>query len=244
MDGRCNARITAPSQPGRIDGGRRERRVLIVDSHAIVRHGLRHAIENEAGLAVCGEADTEQDARIAIRESDPDAMIVELNLRQGDGIALVRDARAHHPQLAILVFSMHDETIYAQRMLACGANGYLMKHTSSEQILISLWRVLDGRIYVSQSVGNNMIRKIVTGNSYRSADPVDRLTNRELQVLRMIGKGMSTRETAFSLNLSVKTVESHRHRLKHKLNLNSGCQLLRYALGWFNRSEAGNGMNS
>jgi DNA-binding NarL/FixJ family response regulator len=220
------------------------RRVLIVDDQAIVRQGLRHAIENEAGLAVCGEAETERDARIAIRESYPDAMIVELNLKQGDGIALVRDARAHHPQLAILVFSMHDETIYAERMLSSGANGYLMKQASSEQVLISLWRVLRGGIYVSESVGSNMIRKMVTGGSSRPADPIDRLSIRELQILRMIGKGISSRETALSLNLSIKTVESHRQRVMRKLKLETGCELLRYAVGWFSSSEAAGGISS
>jgi DNA-binding NarL/FixJ family response regulator len=244
MDGMWNARIIPQPQSRRTGGDLRERRVLIVDDHAIVRQGLRHAIENEAGLAVCGEADSEREARIAIRESDPDVMILELNLRQGDGIALVRDARAHHPQLAILVFSMHDEAIYAERMLSCGANGYIMKQTSSEQLLISLWRVLDGGIYVSESVGNNMICKMVTGGSSGTADPIDRLSNRELQVLRMIGKGTSTRETALSLNLSIKTVESHRQRLMRKLNIKGGSQLLRYAVGWFNSSEAGGVMSS
>jgi DNA-binding NarL/FixJ family response regulator len=218
--------------------------VLIVDDHAIVRQGLCHAIENEPGLVVCAEAETMREARIAIRESGPDAMIMELNLRQGDGIALVRDARAHHPTLAILVFSMHDESVYAERMLSCGANGYIMKQTSSEELLISLWRVLDGGIYVSESVGNHMVRKMAAGSSYQSANPVDRLSNRELQILHMIGKGISTRETALSLNLSIKTIESHRQNLMHKLNLKTSCQLVRYALGWFSGSEAGGGTNS
>ncbi len=244
MDGRCKAGVTRLSQSPGADSGRRERRVLIVDDQEIVRQGLRYTIENEAGLTVCGEAESVRDARIAIKESDPDVMIVELNLRQSDGIALVRDARAHHPKLAILVFSIHDETIYAERMLSCGANGYIMKQTSSEQLLISIWRVLDGGIYVSESVGNNMIRKAASGISYRSADPIDRLSNRELQILHMIGKGISTRETALSLNLSIKTIESHRQRLRRKLNLKTGCQLVRYAMGWFSSGEARGGMNS
>jgi DNA-binding NarL/FixJ family response regulator len=244
MDGRYKARITPPSQSRGADSDRREKRVLIVDDHAIVRQGLRHAIENEEGLAVCGEAESAQEARIAIRELDPDVMTVELNLRQGDGIALVRNARAHHPTLAILVFSMHDETIFAERMLSCGANGYIMKQMSREQILISLWRVLDGGIYVSEFVRNNMIRRLVSDRSHKCADPIDRLSNRELQILHMIGKGISTRETALSLNLSIKTVESHRQRVMRKLKLTSACQLVRYALGWFRSSEAGRGVSS
>jgi DNA-binding NarL/FixJ family response regulator len=147
--------------------------------------------------------------------------------------------RAHYPHLPILVLSMHDETIYAERMLSAGANGYIMKQAASDQFLISLRRVLDGNIYVSEAVGNNMIQKFATGGSYTSANPIDRLSNRELQILHMIGKGMSTRETAHALNLSVKTVESHRQRIKRKLNLTTGTQLVQYAVNWFTGREAG-----
>ncbi len=145
--------------------------------------------------------------------------------------------RAHHPQLPILVLSMHDETIYAERMLSAGANGYIMKQAASEQFLIALRRVLDGNIYVSEAVGNNMIQKFAAGGAYISANPIDRLSNRELQILHMIGKGMSTRESAHSLNLSIKTVESHRQRIKRKLNLNTGTQLVQYAVNWFTGRE-------
>ena len=180
-----------------------------------------------------------RDARIAIKEHNPDVVIADISLKQGDGIELVRDVRAHHPQLPILVLSMHDETIYAERMLSAGANGYIMKQAASEQFLVALRRVLDGGIYVSESVGNNMIQKFAAGGSYISANPIDRLSNRELQILHMIGKGMSTRETAHSLNLSIKTVESHRQRIKRKLNLNTGTQLVQYAVNWFTGREGG-----
>jgi DNA-binding NarL/FixJ family response regulator len=123
-------------------------------------------------------------------------------------------------------------------MLSAGANGYIMKQAASEQFLISLRRVLDGNIYVSEAVGNNMIQKFASGGSYLSANPIDRLSNRELQILHMIGKGMSTRETAQALNLSIKTVESHRQRIKRKLNLSTGTQLVQYAVNWFTGREA------
>jgi DNA-binding NarL/FixJ family response regulator len=224
---------------GMTTGKRRERRVLIVDDHPIVRQGLRRVMENEDDLTVCGEAETARDARIAIKELNPDVMIADISLKQGDGIELVRDVRAHYPSLPILVLSMHDETIYAERMLSAGANGYIMKQAASEQFLIALRRVLDGNIYVSEAVGNNMIQKFASGGAYVSANPIDRLSNRELQILHMIGKGMSTRETALSLNLSIKTVESHRQRIKRKLNLNTGTQLVQYAVNWFTGREAG-----
>ena len=214
-------------------GQRRVRRVLIVDDHPIVRQGLRRVMENEVDLSVCGEAESVRDARQAIKDLKPDALIADISLKQGDGIELVRDVRAHHPQLPILVLSMHDETIYAERMLSAGANGYIMKQAASEQFLIAMRRVLDGGIYVSEAVGNNMIQKFAAGAAYISANPIDRMSNRELQILHMIGKGMSTRETAQSLNLSIKTVESHRQRIKRKLNLATGTQLIQYAVNWF-----------
>jgi DNA-binding NarL/FixJ family response regulator len=214
------------------------RRVLIVDDHPIVRQGLCRIMDNEDDLVVCGEAETARDARSAIKELNPDVMIADISLKLSDGIELVRDVRAHHPHLPILVLSMHDETIYAERMLSAGANGYIMKQAASEQFLVALRRVLDGGIYVSEAVGNNMIQKFAAGGSYISANPIDRLSNRELQILHMIGKGMSTRETAESLNLSIKTVESHRQRIKRKLNLHTGTQLVQYAVNWFTGREA------
>ena len=234
-------RATASQSP--VSGGKRKvRRVLIVDDHTIVRQGLRSVMENEDDLAVCGEAETARDARAAIKEQTPDVIIADISLKQGDGIELVRDVRAHHPQLPILVLSMHDEAIYAERMLSAGANGYIMKQAASEQFLVALRRVLDGGIYVSESVGNNMIQKFAAGGSYISANPIDRLSNRELQILHMIGKGMGTRETAQSLHLSVKTVESHRQSIKRKLNLSTGTQLVQYAVNWFTgRDERGRG---
>ena len=211
-------------------------RVLIVDEHPIVRQGLRRIMENEHDLAVCGETETARDTRTAIIELNPDALICDISLKHDDGIELVRYVRAHHPRLPILVLSTQDEAIYARRVLSVGANGYIMKQASSEQFLVSLRRVLDGNIYVSESVGSNMIHQYACGRPHLPTDPIDQLSNRELQILLMIGKGTSTREAAHSLHLSVKTVESHRQRIKRKLNLSTSTQLVRYAvLGNFRR---------
>lgn len=219
--------------------GRRKNRVLIVDDHPIVRQGLRRLIEQEDDLTVCGEAETTREAKTAIRELKPDVVIVDISLKQGDGIELVKDARAHYAQLPILVLSMHDETIYAERMLSAGSNGYIMKQAASDQFLVALRRVLEGGIYVSEVVGNSMIQKFASGGAYISANPIDRLSNRELQILHMIGRGLSTRQAAEALNLSVKTVESHRQRIKRKLNLSTGSQLVQYAVNWFSGRESG-----
>lgn len=211
----------------------RRYRLVLVDDHPIVRQGLRRLLETERDLEVCGEAETAREAKSLIRELQPDAVIVDVSLAQGDGLELVKDARAHYPSLPMLVLSMHDEAIYAERMLSAGANGYIMKHAASEQFLQALRRVLEGGIYVSEAVGNTMIEKFAAGDAYASANPVDGLSNRELQVLHMIGKGLSTRQTADALNLSIKTVESHRQRIKRKLSLRTSAQLMQYAVNWY-----------
>jgi DNA-binding NarL/FixJ family response regulator len=217
-------------------GKPRVRRALIVDDHPIVREGLRRVMEHEDDLTVCGETEKLSDTRTAINELIPDVLVCEINFRHCDGIELVRCVRAHHPQLPILVLSTLEETVYAERLLTAGANGYIMKQAPSELFLMSLRRVLDGSIYVSESVGNNMIRKYAAGGSQMAVDPIDQLSNREMQILLMIGKGMSSRDAAHSLHLSIKTVESHRQRIKRKLNLDTGAQLVRYAmLGLFRR---------
>jgi DNA-binding NarL/FixJ family response regulator len=211
----------------------RRRRIMIVDDHPIVRQGLRRLMEAEPDLEVCGESETAREAKSMIRELRPDAVIVDVSLAQGDGLELVKDARAHYPTLPLLVLSMHDEVIYAERMLSAGANGYIMKQAASDQFLVALRRVLEGGIYVSETVGNTMIEKFAAGGAYTSANPVDSLSNRELQVLHMIGKGLSTRQTAEALNLSIKTVESHRQRIKRKLSLRTAAQLMQYAVNWY-----------
>jgi DNA-binding NarL/FixJ family response regulator len=209
-----------------------QRRVLIVDDHPIVRQGLRRMIEPEPDLVVCGEVQTEKEARTAIRALAPDVVIVDISLAQGDGLELVRDVHAQQPELPMLVLSMHDELIYAERLLAAGASGYIMKQAASDQLLIALRQVLAGGTYLSESLASNLGRTEGTAGS-AGADPIDRLSNRELQVLSLIGRGMSSREAAEALGLSVKTVETHRQSLKRKLNLATNAQLLQYAINWY-----------
>jgi DNA-binding NarL/FixJ family response regulator len=221
---------TSTAPPGTNAGKRRARRVLIVDDYPIVRQGLRRVMENEDDLTVCGEAVTASDTHAAISSLSPDALICDICLAHVDGIELVRYVRAHHPRLPILVMSTQDEAIYAERMLAIGATGYIMKHAPSEQLLVSLRCVLDGKVYVSEQVAHRMIQRLAAGSADMSADPIDRLSDRELQVLLLIGNGVGTREIAHSLHLSVKTVESHRQRIKRKLNLCTGTQLQRFAV--------------
>ena len=212
----------------------KERRVFIVDDHPIVRQGLRRMIDLEPDLTVCGEAESERQARVLLRNLEPDVVIVDLSLTDGDGIELVRDLHAQHPQLPLLVLSMHDELIYAQRLLSAGASGYIMKQAASDQLLSALRLVLEGGIYLSDALADatgTLPRE--TGRVMASTNPVDRLSNRELQVLSLIGRGLSSRETATTLGVSVKTVESHRQSLKRKLHLATNALLLRYAINWY-----------
>ncbi len=208
------------------------KRVLLVDDHPILRSGLRHVIESQKDLTVCGEADGEREAQVAIKEFSPDAVVADISMRQGDGIEFVRGIRAQYPKLPVLVFSGHDEAIYAERMLVAGANGYLMKRANHATFIGALRRVLAGGIFVSEVIGESMSQGVAAADG-DAANPIDRLSNREVQILHMIGQGMSTRETAQSLNLSIKTVESHRQRIKRKLHLNNATQLVQCAANWF-----------
>lgn len=221
-------------------GNPARQRVLIVDDHPIVRHGFVRMIEASPDLAVCGEVETVADAKRAIRELLPDVVIVDLTLGQGDGLELVRDVRAHLPDLPMLVLSMHEESIYAERMLAAGARGYIMKEAASGQLLIALRRVLSGKVYLSEALQARLRTRGAMPAGGVAEDPLTRLSNREIQVLAKLGRGLSSRAIAADLTLSVKTVESHRQSIKRKLNLASNSQLLQYALT-FDRTSRGEG---
>ena len=214
-------------------------RILVVDDHPIVRQGLRRLIDQERDLEVCGEAESLLEAEAALRKLKPDLVIIDITLKQGDGIDLVKDTRARHPQLPILVLSMHDEVIYAERVLSAGANGYIMKQAQSAELLRALRRVLGGGIYVSEAISNSLMRKLASGGRYVASNPIERLSNRELQILQMIGSWLSTRQTAEALTLSMKTIEAHREHIKRKLHLATGSQLVQYAVSWYDKSDAG-----
>ena len=210
----------------------RPHRVLLVDDHPIVRKGLRRLIEHHAGLEVCAEAEGVRGARDAIREHQPDVVVVDLSLKDGDGIELVKEVHAHHPGLPLLVLSMHDESVYAERLLAAGASGYIMKQAASELFIHALEEVLAGRTYISDAVSAQLRHKAAAGGIRNGSTATDALSNRELQILEMIGRGLSSRQVAESLNLSIKTIEAHRQRIKRKLNLKTGAQLVNFAVTW------------
>ena len=214
------------------EAGGRPKRVLLVDDHPIVRQGLKRLISTEPGLVVCAEAESVREARQAIREHAPDVVVADVSLKDGDGIHLVKDIRAHHPDLPVLVLSMHDESVYAERLLAAGANGYIMKDAASDQFIRALRRVLEGGVYVSDALAPRLAGRRAVAAPTDDRQPISRLSNRELQVLQMIGRGLSSRQIAETLHLSVKTVEAHRQRIKGKLELASGAQLVQFAAHW------------
>jgi DNA-binding NarL/FixJ family response regulator len=202
------------------------RRVLIVDDHPIVRQGIKLMINSQPDLNVCGEAHSEQDARRLVRELQPDALVVDLSLGQGDGFNVVRDIHAHYPQIRVLVLSMHDEAVYAERLLDQGASGYIMKQAATDQLITALRTVLRGERFMSDS-----LKATIAGRGDDRGSQ-NKLSGRELQVISLIGQGLGTREIAEQLSLSVKTVETHRLTIKRKLSLETNAQLVQYAIKW------------
>ncbi len=206
--------------------------VLVVDDHPIVRQGLALLINQEPDLAVCGEAEEMHAALSAIAATNPDILIVDISLSGPDGLELLKHIRARSPHLPVLILSMHDESIYAERALRAGANGYIMKQEATEKVLVALRRILSGEIYVSDKVANSMLQHYVRGSSTSPRSSVTELTDRELEVFRLIGEGHGTRQIADELHLSVKTVESYQAHIKGKLSLRSARELVQHAVQW------------
>jgi DNA-binding NarL/FixJ family response regulator len=204
-------------------------RVLLVDDHLVMRQGMAAIINEEPDMIVCGQADGVRSAIAAAAESSPHVALVDLSIRDGDGLELLREMRQRFPEVRALVLSMFDETVYAQRALRAGASGYIMKAEAAKTVMAGIRAVLRGETFLSAQMAGRL-----TGNEHRKADVpaalVGRLSDRELQVLRCIGRGHSTREIAEELFISVKTVEAHREHVKAKLGLVSSGELLRYAI--------------
>jgi DNA-binding NarL/FixJ family response regulator len=209
-------------------------RILIVDDHPIVRQGLSQLIDQEQDLNVCGQAENAHDAMAAIKDLDPDLVVVDITLKETNGMELIKDIKVRHPNLPVLTLSMHDEAVYAERALRAGAKGYIMKQEATEKVVTAIRRVLTGDVYISDDMATKMVSKMVGRTSDRIASPVERLSDRELEVFRLIGEGFGTREMAEKLHLSVKTIETYRAHIKDKLGLQDANELLRSAIQWVN----------
>ena len=207
-------------------------RVLIVDDHPMMRQGLAQLINHEPDLRTCGEADTVAQALKCISADKPDLVLADISLPDRRGLELIKDAQALHPGLPVLVVSMHDESLYAERVLRAGGRGYIMKQEGGKLLMRAIRQVLSGQIYVSEKMAAKIL-EIFSGHRAEVAhSPVERLSDREFEVFQLIGQGKGTRQIAEHLHLSVKTVEVHRANIKYKLELMRGTDLVRYAIRW------------
>ncbi|HEY7634645.1 MAG TPA: response regulator transcription factor [Gemmatimonadales bacterium] len=207
-------------------------RVFVVDDHPIVRQGLALLIDQQPDLVVCGAAEEAESALAAIAASRPDVLVLDISLPGRDGIELLKAIRASNSELPILVLSMHDETMYAERALRAGANGYIMKQEATENVLVALRRILRQEVYLSDRIASRMLRQLASHGREANEAPISRLSDRELEVFRLIGTGLSTRQIADELRLSVKTVESYQAHIKDKLALHSSRDLVQRAIEW------------
>lgn len=207
-------------------------KILIVDDHAVLRRGMRRLIAEEPDLAVCGEASDGPEALKLLSSEEPDAAIVDLGLEGMGGLDLIKNMKYRRPGLLVLVVSMFEESAYAERALRAGARGYVMKKESAEKIVTALRRVLSGKVYLSERMSDRMLGRLAEGKPLEPGSPVDKLSDRELEIFRRIGQGHKTSEIADELSLSVKTVETYREQIKQKLLLENASELIRYAIEW------------
>ena len=214
-----------------IGGKKAKKQVFLVDDHPLVRQALCELINQEGDMAVCGEAEGAPAALRSIAALKPDVAVVDLTLKEGSGLDLVKDLKLRQPNLPVLVLSMHDESTYAERLLRSGARGYVMKDQASDKVVIALRKVLSGEVYLSDKMSARILHKLV-GGAPATASPVDLLSDRELQVFELIGQGIGTRRIAEKLHLSVKTVETYREHIKLKLKLDNATDLLQHAIQW------------
>jgi DNA-binding NarL/FixJ family response regulator len=214
----------------------KKERVVIVDDHPLFRERLCELINHELDMEVCGEAEDAQQAIELIRNTSPDLAIVDITLKGSSGLELIKNVRALPTRVPVLVLSMHDESLYAERALRSGATGYITKHESAENVLLAIRRVLAGEVYLSGTLTSAFLKGLTAGLKSTS-QPLDRLTDRELEILELIGRGHATRQIAETLQLGVATVDTYRARIKEKMNFRSGTELQHFAIRWMRDRE-------
>jgi len=210
----------------------RERTVFIVDDHPLVREGLTNLINGQSDLIVCGEAKDSGEAIDGIAKERPDVAIIDISLTNESGLELIKHLVRQFPQVSLIVLSMHDEALYAERALRAGARGYVMKHETSTNVLASIRRVLGGEVYVSERIVNRMALRLASSGQAADRSPVERLSDRELEIFQLLGQGRTPSEIARDLNLSLKTVQAYCARAKDKFGVTSLTELLRAAIRW------------
>lgn len=207
-------------------------RIHLIDDHPVVRSGVKTFLQEQPDFEVCGESAGPQEALAAVAKSQPDLVLVDIGLGETSGLDLIKNLRNHCERARILVLSMYDEAMYAERALRAGAHGYVMKSEPPGTILKAVRQVLAGEVYTSSCVASRLMRRAVGASTGEQPSPLANLSDRELEVFRMLGQGLTTREIAATLHLSIKTVETYREHLKRKLNLENASQLIRCAVEW------------
>ena len=213
-------------------GAEKPRRILIVDDHPVVRHGLAQLIDQEPDLVVCGQAQDTHKALAAVKSLNPDLVVTDLTMPGGEGLEYVKQLCAGFPSLTVLVLSIHDEEVYAERVLRAGGRGYIMKSAGGQKLLQAIRRVLRGKVYLSEEMSAKILNSYGARHKRAGYSKIGNLTDREFEVFQLIGQGMTTREIAQKLHLSPKTVDTHRRHIREKLQLESNAELTRYALRW------------
>ncbi|MBS0630294.1 MAG: response regulator transcription factor [Verrucomicrobia bacterium] len=233
-----NVAVASPIAPAPAAADPAKKKIFLADDHPITRQGIAVLINQEPDLMVCGEAASAAGALDLIQKLKPDLAIIDISLKASSGLELIKNLKALLADLSILVMSMHDETLYAERALRAGAMGYVMKQDASAKVLTAIRTVLKGDFFISDQIKTRMLQQTIGHRRPElAASPVESLSDREMEVFQLIGNGFSTREIATRLNLSVKTIDSYREHLKLKLQLTSGADLVRYAIQWV-KSEA------
>jgi DNA-binding NarL/FixJ family response regulator len=213
------------------------KQIFIVDDHPVFREGLVQLVNREADLAVCGEADNGLQAQTAIAQLKPDLVLADIGIPGKSGLELIKDLQAMLPEIAVLVISMHDETLYAERVLRAGGRGYIMKQEGPEKILGAIRQVLDGQVSVSGKMSARILNTL-SDRRLKTESPIARLTDREFEILQLIGQGKDSHVIAEQLHLSIKTVDAHRGHIKEKLELKSGTELICFAARWVETQSA------
>lgn len=208
------------------------RRILLVDDHPFMRAGLAQLIDRQADLMVCGEAGNPAEAYQQLAKTKPDLVLTDLTMPGRSGLEFIKDLKATEPNLAVLVISMHDEVVYAERALRAGARGYIMKEAGGENLLAAIRQILSGAVYVSPKMSARILEGLSAAKPRGSSSPIEKLTDREFEVFQLIGQGKSTRDIAEQLHLSPKTVDVHRSNIKEKLELRDATALIRHAVRW------------
>jgi DNA-binding NarL/FixJ family response regulator len=210
----------------------KKKRVLIVDDHPVTRAGLVHLINHQPDLVACGEAESAARALDILDSSRPDLLLVDITLPGKSGLELIKDVKAMHPELLMLVLSMHDESLYADRVLRAGARGYITKHEGGEKLMEAIRHVLSGKIYVSESMSAHILEIFSGGQTAIDRSSIEKLSDREFEVFESLGEGLSSQQIAKQLHLSAKTVDAHRANIKTKLGIKTTAELIAYAARW------------